>query len=46
VTRSIFKSLGSGSLSIDRSQIQEITPTKIIITELAKTAPATAPAAI
>jgi sporulation protein YlmC with PRC-barrel domain len=35
VSRSIFKSLSTGTLSIDRSQINEITPTKIIINELA-----------
>ncbi|MFI5271194.1 MAG: hypothetical protein ACHQT9_04075 [Candidatus Saccharimonadales bacterium] len=35
VSRSIFKSLSNGTLSIDRSQINEITPSKIIINELA-----------
>lgn len=46
VAQSILKSLTGGSLSIDRSQINEITPKRIIINELMKTAPATAPAAI
>jgi sporulation protein YlmC with PRC-barrel domain len=44
VSQSIIKSLTGGSLSIDRSQINEITPKKIIINELTKKAPATAPA--
>ncbi|MBC7707876.1 hypothetical protein H7Y63_01500 [Polaromonas sp.] len=44
VTQSIFKSLTGGSLSIDRTQINEITPKRIIINELTKTAPVTAPA--
>jgi sporulation protein YlmC with PRC-barrel domain len=42
-SQSVFKSLTGGSVSIDRNQIQEITPKRIIITELLKTAPATAP---
>lgn len=46
VSQSILKSLAGGSLSIDRSQVQEITPRRIIINELIKKAPATAPAAI
>ena len=46
VSQSIIKSLAGGSLSIDRSQVQEITPRRIIIGELIKKAPATAPAAI
>jgi len=46
VSQSILKSLTGGSLSIDRSQINEITPRRIIINELVKTAPATAPAPI
>lgn len=46
VSQSIIKSLAGGSLSIDRSQVQEITPRRIIISELIKKAPATAPAAI
>ena len=45
VSQSIFKSLTGGSLSIDRTQINEITPKRIIINELAKTAPAPMPAA-
>jgi sporulation protein YlmC with PRC-barrel domain len=46
VSRSILKSLSTGTLSIDRSQINEITPKRIIINELLKKAPApaTAPA--
>ena len=46
VSQSILKSLTGGSLSIDRSQINEITPRRIIINELLKTAPATATAPI
>lgn len=44
-TQSIFKSLTGGSLSIDRTQVNEITPKKVIINDLhAKSAvPATAP---
>lgn len=45
VAQSIFKSLSGGSLSIDRNQINEITPRRIIIDELVKNAPATARAA-
>ncbi len=41
-SQSIFKNFTGGSLSIDRSQIQEITPRRIIITELMKRAPAAA----
>jgi sporulation protein YlmC with PRC-barrel domain len=44
VTQSILKSLTGGSLSIDRTQINEITPRRIIITELYNKAPATAAA--
>jgi sporulation protein YlmC with PRC-barrel domain len=44
VAQSIMKSLTGGSLSIDRSQINEITPKRVIINELTKKAPATAPA--
>jgi sporulation protein YlmC with PRC-barrel domain len=46
-TQSLFKSLTGGSLSIDRSQVHEVTPDTIIISELQpKTAvPATAPVA-
>lgn len=45
VSQSILKSLTGGSLSIDRTQINEITPRRIIINELIEAAPATAPAA-
>lgn len=45
VSQSILKSLTSGSLSIDRTQINEITPRRIIVNELIETAPATAAAA-
>lgn len=41
----IMKSLTGGSLSIDRSQIHEITPKRIIINDLLENAPAAAPAA-
>jgi sporulation protein YlmC with PRC-barrel domain len=44
VSRSILKSLSTGTLSIDRNQINEITPKKIIINELTKKSPAAAPA--
>jgi sporulation protein YlmC with PRC-barrel domain len=46
VAQSILKSFTGGSLSIDRSQINEITPTRVIINELMKNAPAGATAAI
>lgn len=46
VSQSILKSLTGGSLSIDRSQINEITPRRIIINELLKTVPVAAPAPI
>jgi sporulation protein YlmC with PRC-barrel domain len=45
VSQSILKSLTGGSLSVDRSQINEITPRRIIINELLKKAPVAAPAA-
>jgi sporulation protein YlmC with PRC-barrel domain len=45
VAQSVLKSLTGGSLSIDRNQINEITPKRVIINELMKNAPATAPAA-
>jgi sporulation protein YlmC with PRC-barrel domain len=45
VAQSILKSFTGGSLSIDRNQINEITPRRIIINELMKNAPATARAA-
>ncbi len=44
VAQSILKNFTGGSLSIDRSQIQEVTPRRIIISELLKKSPATAPA--
>lgn len=46
VAQSIVKSLTGGSLSIDRSNINEITPRRIIINELLKSAPSAVPAAI
>lgn len=46
VSQSIFKSLTGGSLSIDRTQINEITPKRVIINELTKTAPIAAPAPV
>jgi sporulation protein YlmC with PRC-barrel domain len=42
VARSILKSLSNGTLSIDRSQINEITPNHIIINELLNKSPAVA----
>ena len=44
VNQSILKSFTGGSLSIDRTQINEITPRRIIINELIKTSPAPAAA--
>jgi sporulation protein YlmC with PRC-barrel domain len=44
VSRSILKSLSTGTLSIDRTQINEITPSRIIINELLKKTPAAAAA--
>lgn len=44
VGQSLLKNLSGGSLSIDRSQINEVTPKRIIINELLQKAPATAPA--
>lgn len=41
-SQSLFKSLAGGSLSIDRSLVQEITPKQIIITELMEPASARA----
>ena len=41
-SQSIVKSLTGGSLSIDRSQIQEITPHRIIINDLIEGSPAPA----
>lgn len=46
VSQSILKSFAGGSLSIDRSQINEVTPKRIIINELFDTAAATATAAV
>ncbi len=44
VSQSILKNFTGGSLSIDRSQIQEITPHRIIINELMEKSPAAAAA--
>lgn len=44
-SQSILKSFTGGSLSIDRTQINEITPKRIIINELVKPARVPAPAA-
>lgn len=46
VSQSILKSFTGGSLSIDRSQVNEITPKRIIINDLLKRAPAAVPAAL
>lgn len=46
VSQSILKNLTGGSLSIDRSQVNEITPRRIIINELIKNTPVPVPAAI
>jgi hypothetical protein len=44
VSQSLLKSFTGGSLSVDRTQIQEITPTKIVISELLQPRRATNPA--
>jgi sporulation protein YlmC with PRC-barrel domain len=44
VAQSVLKSFTGGSLSVDRTQVQEITPRKVIINDLLETAPAQAPA--
>lgn len=44
VGQSIIKSFTGGTLSIDRNQINEITPSRVIINELSKKAPLPAPA--
>lgn len=46
VSQSIFKSLTGGSLSVDRTQVNEITPKRIIVNDLLKHAPAAVPAAL
>lgn len=46
VSQSLLKSFTGGSLSIDRTQINEITPKRVIINELSRKAPAPAAAAI
>ena len=50
VSQSVFKSFTGGNLSIDRTQIHEITPKNIVINELLKKAklpsPVTAPTAL
>lgn len=42
--QSLIKNLAGGSLSIDRNQVNEITPRRIIINELTKNSAAPAPA--
>ena len=44
VSQSLMKSFTGGNLGIDRNQIHEVTPKKIIVQELLKTAPAAAAA--
>lgn len=46
VSQSLLKSFTGGSLSVDRTQINEITPRRIIINDLLKRAPAAVPAAL
>ncbi len=46
VAQSILKNFTGGALSVDRSQIQEITPRRIIISDLMNKAPAAATAPI
>jgi hypothetical protein len=45
-TQSIFKSFTGGSLSIDRTQVHEITPRRVIITELQPKSPVPVPASV
>lgn len=45
VSQSLIKNFAGGSLSIDRSQINEVTDKRVIIQELIKPGPVTAPAA-
>lgn len=45
-TQSIFKSLTGGSLSIDRTQVQEITARKVIINELKPKSAVPVPASV
>ncbi len=40
VSRSVLKSFTTGSLSIDRTQIQEITPKRVVINDMLETVPA------
>ena len=44
VGQSLIKSLAGGNLSVDRTQVHEITPKKIIIQDLMETVPAGVPA--
>jgi len=44
VAQSVLKSFTGGSLSVDRTQINEITPSRVIINDLLKNAPAPAAA--
>lgn len=46
VSRSLFKSLTTGNLSVDRNQIHEITPKKVIINDLFQTSPIQATTAV
>jgi hypothetical protein len=46
VGQSILKSLTGGSLSVDRSQIYEITSKRVVINDLVQATPARAPAAV
>jgi sporulation protein YlmC with PRC-barrel domain len=45
VSQSLLKSFMGGSLSVDRTQIHEITPRRVIINEILKPSRSTAPAA-
>lgn len=46
VSQPLYKNLSGGSLIVDRSQINEITPRRIIINDLLETVPAQAKASI
>lgn len=45
VSQSLLKSFTGGNLSVDRTQVHEITPKRVVINDLLETAPAGAPAA-
>lgn len=46
VSKPLYKSIGGGNLIVDRSQINEITPRRIIINDILGTVPAQAKASV